>query len=103
MAFVYGTPLSGVDTVASYASQLREQKIAEANQRRQDRIAFGKAIERKQQERVTPITAGEHGKRLGASSAQKAGKARMNSMTSTERTEFASKAAKTRWKTGRER
>ena len=55
MAVVYGQPLPGSDSVASFASQLREQKIAEANQRRADRIAFGKAIERKQQERV-PIT-----------------------------------------------
>lgn len=41
--------------------------------------------------------ASEHGKRLGAASSQKAGKARMDSMSPVEKTKFQKQAANSRW------
>jgi hypothetical protein len=50
MAFVYGTRLPDKGSVASVSNQLLKQKQAEANQRREDRKAFGKAIEKRQEQ-----------------------------------------------------
>lgn len=42
-------------------------------------------------------TTSDHGRRLGSSSAQKAGVARMASMTPQQRSEFSKQAANARW------
>jgi hypothetical protein len=50
MAVVYGQRLPALDSVAAYSSQLLKEKQAEAEQRRAERRAFGKAIERRQEQ-----------------------------------------------------